>query len=93
MDTQLVQRTQTSIAANIRRIRQRRGLTQEDLAELTETEPRTIQHLETGTANPTIGLLTMVAAALGVSAATLLRPAKLRPRPVGRPRRRRRLPR
>ncbi len=78
-----------SIAANIRRIRRRRTLTQEDLAELAELEPRTIQHLETGKANPTIGLVATVAAALGVSAATLLRPAKLRARPVGRPRRRR----
>jgi transcriptional regulator with XRE-family HTH domain len=85
----LVQRTLTSVAANTRRIRTQRGLTQEQLAELAETEPRTIQHLETGKANPTIGLVVTVAAALGVSAAALLRPATLRPRPVGRPRRRR----
>lgn len=86
---QVVQRTLTSVAANARRIRTRRGLTQEQLAELVETEPRTIQHLETGDANPTIGLVARVAAALGVSAAALLRPAKLKPRPIGRPRRRR----
>lgn len=90
MDTHLVQRTLTSIAANIRRIRERRALTQERLAELTELEPRTIQHLETGKANPTIGLVVTVASALGVSVATLLRPAKLRPRRAGRPRQRRR---
>lgn len=89
MDTQVVGQTLRSIAANIRRIRERRALTQEALAELAELEPRTIQHLETGKANPTIGLVVTVATALGVSAATLLRPAKLRPRRVGRPRRRR----
>jgi transcriptional regulator with XRE-family HTH domain len=55
---------------------------------LAEVEPRTIQHLETGTANPTIGVVATVAAALGVTASTLLRPAKMRPRRVGRPRRR-----
>lgn len=89
MDARVVPRTLTSIAANIRRIRERRDLTQEQLAELAELEPRTIQHLETGKANPTIGLVVTVALALGVSAATLLRPAKLALRPVGRPRRRR----
>ena len=85
---QIVQRTLTSVAANVRRIRTQRDLTQEQLAELAGVEPRTIQHLETGAANPTVGLVATVAAALGVSASTLLRPAKLRPRPVGRPRRR-----
>jgi transcriptional regulator with XRE-family HTH domain len=90
VNTQVVRQTLTSIAANIRRIRERRELTQEGLAELAEVEPRTIQHLETGAANPTIGLVVTIAAALGVSAATLLRSAKLRVRRVGRPRRRRR---
>lgn len=89
MNTQVVRQALTSIAANIRRIRERRELTQEALAELAEVEPRTIQHLETGTANPTIGLVVTIATALGVSAATLMRSAKLRARPVGRPRRRR----
>jgi transcriptional regulator with XRE-family HTH domain len=83
----LVQRALTSVAANTRRIRMRRGLTQEQLAELADVEPRTIQHLETGNANPTLGLVVTVATALGVSAATLLRPAQLKSRPVGRPRR------
>jgi DNA-binding XRE family transcriptional regulator len=85
----IVQQTLTSIAANIRRIRLRQDLTQEQLAEQAGLEPRTIQHIETGKANPTVGLLVTIAAALGVSATTLLRTAKLRSRPVGRPRRQR----
>jgi transcriptional regulator with XRE-family HTH domain len=90
MDAQVVQRTLTSIAANIRRIRERRGLTQERLAELAHLEPRTIQHIETGKANPTIGVVVTIAVALGVRTSALLRPAKLVRRPVGRPRRRKR---
>jgi len=88
VDAKIVQQALTSIAANIRRIRTRQELTQEQLAELAELEPRTIQHLETGTANPTIAVT--VAEVLGVRASTLLRPAKLARRPVGRPRRKRR---
>lgn len=79
----------TSIAANIRRIRLRQDLTQERLAELADVEPRTIQHLETGDANPTITVVVAVAGALGVSLSTLLRAANAVPRPVGRPKRRR----
>lgn len=89
MDAQVVQRTLTSIAANVRRIRERRDLTQERLAELAEVEPRTIQHIETGKASPTVALVVVIANALGVSTSSLLRPAKLARRPVGRPRRRR----
>jgi len=88
MADRVVQQTLTSIAANIRRIRLHRGLTQERLAELVNLEPRTIQYLETGRANPSVGVVVTIAFALGVSAATLLRPAILRPRPVGRPRKR-----
>jgi transcriptional regulator with XRE-family HTH domain len=89
VDAQVVQRTLTSIAANVRRIRERRDLTQERLAELAELEPRTIQHIETGKANPTVALIVIIASALGVSTSSLLRPAKLARRPIGRPRRRR----
>jgi transcriptional regulator with XRE-family HTH domain len=89
VDAQVVQRTLTSIAANVRRIRERRDLTQERIAELAELEPRTIQHIETGKANPTIALVVTIANALGVSTSALLRPAKLARRPVGRPRQRR----
>jgi len=87
MDDRVVQQTLTSIAANIRRIRAQRGLTQERLAELADLEPRTIQHIETGKANPTIGIVVAIAVALEVRVSALLRPAKLAPRPVGRPRR------
>jgi transcriptional regulator with XRE-family HTH domain len=89
VDVHVVQRALTSIAANVRRIRMRRDLTQERLAELSELEPRTIQHIETGRANPTIGVVVTIATVLGVSTATLLRPAKLLRRPVGRPRKKR----
>jgi transcriptional regulator with XRE-family HTH domain len=88
MDGEIVRRALASIAANIRRIRTRRGLTQERLAELAELEPRTIQHIETGKANPTVGVVVTIAVTLGVSTSALLRPAKLLRRPVGRPRQR-----
>jgi transcriptional regulator with XRE-family HTH domain len=79
-----------SIAANVRRLRLRRGLTQEQLAELAGLETRTVQHLETGNANPTAAVLVVIADALGVSPGSLFRRAAIETRPVGRPKRPRR---
>lgn len=76
----------SSIAANVRRLRLRRGLTQEQLAELASLETRTVQHLETGNANPTAAVLVAIADALGVAPGVLFRRSVLEKRPVGRPR-------
>jgi transcriptional regulator with XRE-family HTH domain len=78
-----------SIAANVRRTRLRRGLTQEQLAERSGIEARTVQLLESGHANPTAAVMVMVAVALDIEPGTLFRLARIGERPAGRPRRER----
>lgn len=75
-----------SIAANVRRIRESRGFSQETLAEAAGVDAKSVQLLERGSGNPTARLLLAVAGALEVSAGILFRPAKLVARPPGRPR-------
>lgn len=75
-----------SIAANVRALRERRGLSQEGLAEASGVDAKSVQLLESGTGNPTARLLIAVADALGVTAGRLFRAATLKPRPPGRPR-------
>ena len=41
-----------SIAANVRRLREKRGLTQEQLAEASGVDAKSVQLLERGTGNP-----------------------------------------
>lgn len=55
----------TNLAANVRRLREERGLTQRQLAELSGVPRPTLAHIETGEANPTLHVLLRVAAALG----------------------------
>lgn len=74
-----------SIAANIRRLREKRGLTQEQLAEAAGLETRYVQTLESGRANPSAAVLIIVAGSLEVSVGTLFRPAQLRKQRPGRP--------
>ncbi len=50
-----------SIAANVRRLRIQRGLTQEQLAEAAALDRRTVQALEAGGTNPTAAVLVAVA--------------------------------
>jgi transcriptional regulator with XRE-family HTH domain len=68
------------LARNIRQLRQARGLTQVKLAQLAGLPRATWANLETGAANPTVGVLARVAAALQVSIEELLSS----PRAVGR---------
>jgi transcriptional regulator with XRE-family HTH domain len=75
------------VAANVRRVRLRVGWTQEELAEQAGLATVTIQVIERGRANLTLSVLFMLADALDVSCAALLRPAKATSRPVGRPKR------
>lgn len=74
-----------SIAANIRRIRQRNKWTQEQLAEAAGLETRYVQTLESGRANPSAAVLIAVAEALEVTPGALFRPALLGARQRGRP--------
>jgi len=73
-------------AANLRRLRKRRGLTQQRLAELTKIDIRYLQRIERASVN--VGLMTLarVAAVLDVPCGALVRKARLSKAQVGRPR-------
>jgi XRE family transcriptional regulator, regulator of sulfur utilization len=64
--------TATMLAANLRRLRERRKLTQQDLAERSGVPRPTLAHLESGEANPTLSVLVRVAEALGTSIEELI---------------------
>jgi transcriptional regulator with XRE-family HTH domain len=75
-----------SVAANIRRIRKRRGYTQEQLAERAALDLKFLQKVETGTSNISIVTLWRVTEALGVDATKLMQAAHLPKAKRGRPR-------
>jgi transcriptional regulator with XRE-family HTH domain len=62
------------VGRNVRRIRQKNGLTQEQLAELSGFSQQYISGLEKGRRNPTILTLYELATVLGVSHMDLVRP-------------------
>jgi XRE family transcriptional regulator, regulator of sulfur utilization len=64
--------TSTMLAANLRRLRERRKLTQQDLAERSGVPRPTLAHLESGEANPTLSVLVRVAEALATSIEELI---------------------
>ena len=64
--------TAALLAANLRRLRERRKLTQQDLAERSGVPRPTLAHLESGEANPTLSVLVRVAEALGTSIEELI---------------------
>jgi transcriptional regulator with XRE-family HTH domain len=70
------------VGRNVRRIRQKRGLTQEEFAEVSGFSQQYISSLEQGQRNPTVITLYELATALGVSHLDLVRP--LRGKPVRR---------
>jgi transcriptional regulator with XRE-family HTH domain len=72
--------------ANVRKLRERRRLTQEQLAELAGIEARYVRLIERGRMNVTLAVLVAVGDALGVEPARLFRPADLLPARPGRPR-------
>ena len=74
-----------SFSANVRRIRRRKGLTQEQLAEKAELAARFVQRLETGRANPSLTVFVAVAQALDASFASLLKAAVFSRSRPGRP--------
>lgn len=75
-----------SIAANVRRLRSRRGWTQEVLAEKAGLDVRYVQRVERATLNLSVGKLVAMADALGVGPAVLMRNAVLANPKPGRPR-------
>lgn len=62
------------VGRNVRRIRLKKQLTQEDFAELSGFSQQYISGLEQGQRNPTIVTIYELAKALGVSYLDLLRP-------------------
>jgi transcriptional regulator with XRE-family HTH domain len=62
------------VGQNVRRIRQKRGLTQEQFAEISGFSQQYLSGLEKGKRNPTIVTVFELASALGVSHIDLLRP-------------------
>ncbi len=75
-----------SIAANVRRIRARLGLTQEDLADKAGFEPRFVQRVERAKLDLRLSTFLRLAQALEVAPGVLFRRAKLEPARTGRPR-------
>ncbi|MGE0548659.1 MAG: helix-turn-helix domain-containing protein [Kofleriaceae bacterium] len=74
-----------SLAANIRRLRERHGWTQEQLAERANLATRYIQTLESPKANPRASVIVALAEALVVDVGRLFQPAVFHAREPGRP--------
>ena len=72
-------------AANLLRLRNRQGQTQEELAEAIGFTSRYIRRLETGEVDVGLKTLAKFAHYFGVALASLLRPARLAPPKPGRP--------
>lgn len=64
------------VGRNVRQYREKRRLTQEQLAEISGFSQQYISSLEQGRRNPTVITLYELAIALGVSHIDLLRPSK-----------------
>jgi transcriptional regulator with XRE-family HTH domain len=64
------------VGRNVQRIRQKKRLTQEQLAEISGFSQQYISGLEKGRRNPTIVTIYELASALGVSHMDLVRPDK-----------------
>src|SRR4051812_23757323 len=66
--------TPQTLAANIKRLRERKGHTQQELADLSGVPRPTIANLESGGANPTLSVLLKVADSLGATIEELVAP-------------------
>ncbi len=68
--------TRAHLAANVRRLRESRGLSQQRIAKLSGVPRPTWASLESGSANPTLMVLSRVAAGLQVSIEELIGPPR-----------------
>jgi transcriptional regulator with XRE-family HTH domain len=68
------------VGQNVRRIREKKGLTQEQFAEISGFSQQYISGLEQGRRNPTVITLHELATALGASHVDLITPPKGRQR-------------
>jgi transcriptional regulator with XRE-family HTH domain len=66
----------SNLAANIRQLREARGMTQEQMARLSDVPRPTWANLESGAANPTLSVLIKVANALQVPLEELIGPPR-----------------
>lgn len=66
----------SNLAANVRRLREERGLSQHQIAKLAGIPRPTWASLESGAANPTLAVLARAAAALSVSIEELIGPPR-----------------
>ena len=66
------------VGENVRRVRLKKGLTQERFAEVSGFSQQYISSLEQGRRNPTVVTLYELATALGVSHMDLIRPTRAR---------------
>lgn len=72
MATQESPQPQPFLAVILRLMRERAGLTQEELALELDMSPSEISHLESGRRNPTLGTLQRLAGGLGVRCSQVL---------------------
>jgi transcriptional regulator with XRE-family HTH domain len=75
------------VGANVRRLREERGLTQDQLAEAVGVDIRTVQRIEAGMANVLLGTLVDLGDVLGVKPGALLKEAEMPEVKRGRPKR------
>ena len=80
-----VQGVRRFIAANVRRLRAKSRLSQEELAEAAELSLTFLQRIERAETNLSVDALAQIAAALSVDPRALLRPATMRKIGRGRP--------
>lgn len=62
-----------NLGSNIRRYRLKKGLTQEQLSQLSEVSEAYVSRLEAGKRNPTVNVLAKIAEILGVELEMLFR--------------------
>jgi transcriptional regulator with XRE-family HTH domain len=80
------ERARRSLAANVVRLRNRRGWSQQKAADAADIDLKHLQKVEYGSLNPTLRTLVSLAMAFGVTVGTLLRQSQpIGKRPVGRP--------
>ena len=72
----MAESTASHLAANIRQLREARGMTQEQMARLSDVPRPTWANLESGEANPTLSVLIKVAGALQVPLEELIGPPR-----------------
>ena len=89
MDPSETKRFKEYIAANVRRLREKAGMSQEALAEASDLAWTYVQRIEQGRANPSVRILVQVTA-LETTPQRLFRKTGPVERKVGRPRKKRR---